>query len=269
MAIYDNGINKMSKNKKPKWAFNGKFITADAFEGNYASKNSSLSHSNDKPGCYIILIFNEPVKNEDYSGYKKVYVGQSIHVNSRVHQHLHGSHVPQIHNSYNNGKMVYICIIHCKKEYLDDLETTLIHSFNWKKMYNQKKGNGRVKNLKDTNSPVSSLLSGRGSIPTGGQTLKRGESIESVKQKAKDGDSLAQYKLGFLYEQGRCVPKDEIIAAMWYRWSAKNGNPEAAYRLSLLYKEGIGVEKNLAKAQELLALSDKLKKKRSTTLQLK
>lgn len=41
---------------------------------------------------------------------------------------------------------------------------------------------------------------------------------------AKAGDALAQYNLGLLYNTGQGVPKDNVIAYMWYSVSAANGS---------------------------------------------
>ena len=71
-------------------------------------------------------------------------------------------------------------------------------------------------------------------------------------RKAEQGDAVAQYMLGNMYEKGnREVPKDPEEAAKWYRRSflcfrlvAEGGDPLAQYWLAGLYKNGTGVLQN-------------------------
>ncbi len=63
-------------------------------------------------------------------------------------------------------------------------------------------------------------------------------------QAALQGDSTAQYNLGYMYEEGLGVIKDSGRAAYWYEKAAKNGELEAQYNLALLYAHGDGVKQS-------------------------
>lgn len=71
-------------------------------------------------------------------------------------------------------------------------------------------------------------------------------------RKAEQGDAVAQFMLGNLYEKGsREVPKDPEEADKWYRRSflcfrllAEEGDPLAQYWLGGLYTNGKGVRPN-------------------------
>ena len=65
---------------------------------------------------------------------------------------------------------------------------------------------------------------------------------------AQRGDALAQTWLGWLYEQGQGVVKDEAEAVQWYRKAAAQGNDDAQKNLGVLYTEGRGVAQDAYEA---------------------
>ncbi len=83
---------------------------------------------------------------------------------------------------------------------------------------------------------------------------------------AEEGNSDAQYQLGYFYQYGVGIDKDEEKAFEWYLKSAKGGNFKAQYKLYLksaeggnsdaqyqlgyLYQYGIGIDKDEIKAFE-------------------
>lgn len=58
----------------------------------------------------------------------------------------------------------------------------------------------------------------------------------------------AQFRLAWLYENGRGVKKDHAEAAKWYSFAAVQGHVHAQYNLGLMYVEGRGVWRNEARA---------------------
>ena len=58
--------------------------------------------------------------------------------------------------------------------------------------------------------------------------------IELLKQKAKNGDPIAQYNLGYMYLNASDVIKDNAEGMRWMYESAKQNNAEAEY-LSLIH----------------------------------
>lgn len=65
--------------------------------------------------------------------------------------------------------------------------------------------------------------------------------FDETKKAADSGDSDAQNKLGFMYDQGKGVPQDYAEAVKWYRLSAEQGDASAQYNLALMYDRGDGV----------------------------
>lgn len=55
---------------------------------------------------------------------------------------------------------------------------------------------------------------------------------------ADQGDGVAQFHLGLMHFEGKGVPKDYAEAAKWYRLAADRGNPEAQYNLGVIYASG-------------------------------
>ena len=59
----------------------------------------------------------------------------------------------------------------------------------------------------------------------------------------------AQCCLGKMYEAGRGVGQNHLLAFIWYRQAAENGFAEAQYRLALCYAYARGTKRDDAKAQ--------------------
>jgi hypothetical protein len=70
---------------------------------------------------------------------------------------------------------------------------------------------------------------------------------------AQQGLATTQFNLGFMYEQGRGVVKNEAKAVEWYQQAAAQGRPVAYQRLGKMYEYGHGVVQNLAEAQRWYA----------------
>jgi len=95
-----------------------------------------------------------------------------------------------------------------------------------------------------------------GAIATGASQSKAEETTEAkflkAQRVAEQGDAEAQYNLGVMYEYGiRGAPKDEVLAAQWYRKAAEQGNARAQHSLGSMYQHGRGgLQKDDAKAAE-------------------
>ena len=61
------------------------------------------------------------------------------------------------------------------------------------------------------------------------------ETLQTIRAKAQQGNSLAQYNLGTRYARGAGVAKDDKKAILWYRKAAKQGNANAQYNLGVRY----------------------------------
>jgi TPR repeat protein len=70
------------------------------------------------------------------------------------------------------------------------------------------------------------------------------QEFEDLREKAKEGDAIAQYKIGYRLIEGKTVPKDLKEGCKWLEASAKASNPHAQLLLGDLYGRGEGVQKN-------------------------
>lgn len=65
--------------------------------------------------------------------------------------------------------------------------------------------------------------------------------ITLLKPMAEEGNHIAQYNLGVMYERGLGAPQDYGQASAWYRKAAEQGNPDAQNNLGALYEKGSGI----------------------------
>jgi TPR repeat protein len=65
---------------------------------------------------------------------------------------------------------------------------------------------------------------------------------------ASDGDSMASYFLGKMYENGQGVVQDGAKALDWYRKSVEQGGSLAKVEIGHLYYDGLGVPQDYAEA---------------------
>jgi TPR repeat protein len=70
------------------------------------------------------------------------------------------------------------------------------------------------------------------------------EEINRLKLNAEKGDSAAQTFLGYCYNFGKGVQKDNVEAIKWYRKSAEQGNSLAQFYLGAYYHDAKGASKN-------------------------
>ena len=80
----------------------------------------------------------------------------------------------------------------------------------------------------------------------------------ALRAAAAAGNPAAEYEIGVRYSEGRGVPADLELAALWFESAANHGLAPAQYRLGSLYEKGQGLKKDLNKARTLyLQASDK------------
>jgi uncharacterized protein len=72
---------------------------------------------------------------------------------------------------------------------------------------------------------------------------------------AERGNAEAQALLGFMYEYGRGVPQNAVVAVHWYVCAAEQGNPAGQYHLGLMYDKGHGVPRSAVLAYKWLNLA--------------
>lgn len=61
---------------------------------------------------------------------------------------------------------------------------------------------------------------------------------------AEQGDSRAQFFLGFMHDFGFGVPEDDKEAVKWYRLAAEQGDSRAQLFVGVMYDSGLGVPQN-------------------------
>ena len=72
--------------------------------------------------------------------------------------------------------------------------------------------------------------------------------LEDMRARAEAGDALAQFLIGYSYEQGITVVQNYQEAVKWYRLAAAQGRGEALEQLGLMYDLGRGVAQNYTRA---------------------
>ncbi len=66
---------------------------------------------------------------------------------------------------------------------------------------------------------------------------------------------MAQNQLGQCYSSGKDLPKDDALAAFWFRKAAEQGDERAQYNLGISYYNGEGVAKDMIEAYAYLNLA--------------
>jgi len=82
-----------------------------------------------------------------------------------------------------------------------------------------------------------------------------GEAMRWYRLAAEQGNALAQYNLGFMYANGHGVSQAYAEAAKWYLVSAEQGYTWAQFYLGFFLANGQGVPKNLVLAHMWLSLA--------------
>ena len=72
---------------------------------------------------------------------------------------------------------------------------------------------------------------------------------------AEQGDTHAQFLIGYMHEKGQGVSQDYAKAAKWYALAGEGGHPFAQNNLGVLYKHGRGVSKDYVQAYKLFDLA--------------
>ena len=72
---------------------------------------------------------------------------------------------------------------------------------------------------------------------------------------AGEGDTVAMYYLGIIYDRGFGVPPDVVEAAKWFEKGAARGDSQSAYHFGKMVEAGKGVPKDPVAAYMWLTLS--------------
>ncbi len=80
-------------------------------------------------------------------------------------------------------------------------------------------------------------------------------SFGAAEKSAKQGNPLAQFKLGLMYYKGRGAARDYTKAVHWWRRAAEQGFAEALNNLGMMYGNGDGVEQDYGQAHKWFDLA--------------
>ena len=78
------------------------------------------------------------------------------------------------------------------------------------------------------------------------QNNSGGTKIETIREKAQNGDAEAQFELGKIYNS----KADYKEAVKWYRLAAEQGFAKGQNNLAVMYEKGHGVKQDYKKAAE-------------------
>jgi TPR repeat protein len=84
-----------------------------------------------------------------------------------------------------------------------------------------------------------------------GEALRRDDParlVAACERLAYQGDAVAQFNLGLMYEMGNGMPRNLARAARWYRKAADQDYGEAEFNLGALYAAGQGVPQDYVQA---------------------
>ncbi len=123
------------------WVMNGDFITAAQFlkicKTGIGSKGGA--------GCYVILVYGKRHVPRNLSKFSMGYIGQSVHVISRLREHLTGNGNAKVYSDLDRGLKLMVQVIPCSMESLNDLERALIAAFDRSRLYNQTAGGSKIR----------------------------------------------------------------------------------------------------------------------------
>ena len=125
----------------------GEFLHYSKFEKNWitegADKPTGYKYA-DFSGCYVIMIFDKPVRGKRFVNYENIYIGQSVNVCQRVHNHFNGKGKGDVYADIKYGKEAYVRIVPVKPKRLNDMETALIEAFAATESYNKTRGGAKI-----------------------------------------------------------------------------------------------------------------------------
>lgn len=128
----------------------GGFVLRDKFEENWiVDEKKRLGYKYcDIPGCYVILIFDKPVRGKRFRKWENVYIGQSVNVFQRVHNHFNGKGNGDVYADIKYGKYAYVRIVPVKAKRLNEMEIALIEAFSATDSYNKTKGGAKITKIR-------------------------------------------------------------------------------------------------------------------------
>lgn len=127
-----------------------KFIYWKDFEKNWVyakvgNKSADGYKVMEDSGVYVILIKNHYSYLGSFRTYRDVYVGQSLTLYQRVHDHFNGHGNGDVYADCKYNKRVYVKLIPCSPDEMNSLEIKLIKFYDATKSYNVTKGGSTIR----------------------------------------------------------------------------------------------------------------------------
>ena len=104
---------------------------------------------------------------------------------------------------------------------------------------------------------VAGVASG-GPLEDAASAHERGDdatAVQLLRPLAEEGNAIAQFALGFIYDTAKGIPQDDAEAATWYRKAADQGVAGAQYNLGAMYADGHGVPPDDIEAYKWLSVA--------------
>ncbi|MGH6890003.1 MAG: hypothetical protein ACREHF_12550 [Rhizomicrobium sp.] len=111
----------------------------------------------------------------------------------------------------------------------------------------------RLGALAESGNPRAETLLGIDDVEGQGRPVNDAQGAKWLERAALQGQAVAAWRLGSMYEHGQGVPADAAKSVEWYTRAAKAGNRKAMHNLAVAYANGNGVGKDLAKAAQWFA----------------
>ena len=104
----------------------------------------------------------------------------------------------------------------------------------------------------------SSVVPAQAGYPEAVLAYDRGEyetALSEFHTLAQRGHADAEFMLGAMHFYGKGVPRDDVLAAIWFYKAATKGNPMGQLAFGSLHIRGLGVQQDLVKAYVWLSLA--------------
>lgn len=87
-------------------------------------------------GCYVIATYSSPVRKDDYSAFRELYVGKSDNIGASIYSDLTGGGNVDIYADVKYKQHVYVLLYPCAPEKAGQLESSLIIALDADESYN-------------------------------------------------------------------------------------------------------------------------------------
>lgn len=88
-------------------------------------------------GCYVIATYSSPVRKDDYSAFRELYVGKSDNIGASIYSDLTGGGNVDIYADAKYKQHVYVLLYPCAPEKAGQLESFLIIALDANESYNR------------------------------------------------------------------------------------------------------------------------------------